>query len=63
MDDMVDIMCTIQKGLKRINRVNTMTTIETISWSKTFWLLNKVVEGVEVEKCLLKRKCGENQQL
>ena len=30
---------------------------------KTFWLLNKVGEGKQIEKCLQKRKCGENQQL
>ena len=37
MNTIVDIMCTKAKGVgKKINRVNTMTTIETISWSKKF---------------------------
>ena len=29
-------------------------------WKKTFQLLNKVLEGRQIGKSLLKRKCGEN---
>ena len=29
-------------------------------WKKTFWLLNKVVEGRQIEKSWLKTKCGKN---
>ena len=34
LNTIVDIMCTKAKGVGKINRVNTMSTIETISWSK-----------------------------
>ena len=30
-------------------------------WKKTFWLLNKVHEGGQIKKSLLKRKCGKNK--
>ena len=32
-------------------------------WKKTFQLLNKVLEGGQVEKSLLKTKCGQYQYL
>ena len=35
----------------------------TVFEKKTFWLLNKVLEGRQVEKSLLKKKCGQYQYL
>ena len=48
LNTIVDIICTKAKGVgKKINRVNTMTTIETISWSTIKILKNKFVKQKE----------------